>query len=174
MGEEAVSHIETRLGGMEDAETEEVKLSLSIHLPFQTFEPIDLAFDLPLAPGQGTRRINGRVILLHALGETFEFGDLTAVGFSDPILQLVRSAFFEHAQEVLTELIGAGQIPTSLTQLLELPLLLRSELFFGKHKEKGGLVGRKAAGAWEQSQESGEVIPCWLEGQEEAAGATAW
>lgn len=48
IGEEAVSHSETRLGGMEDSETEEVELSPSIHLPFQTFEPIDLAFDLPL------------------------------------------------------------------------------------------------------------------------------
>jgi len=61
----------------------------------------------------------------------------------------MRSALFEYAQEVLTELIRSGQIFTGLTHLIELPLLLRSELLFGKHKEKGGLVGRKAAGAWE-------------------------
>jgi hypothetical protein len=141
------------LGGMEDAQTKEVKLSPSIHLPFQTFEPIDLTFDLPLAPRQGTGSINSRIILLHALGETFEFGDLTAFGCSNPILQLMGSAFFEHAQEVLTELICGEQLPTSLTQLIELLLLFRSELLFGKHKEKGGLVGGKAAGAWEPLQE---------------------
>jgi hypothetical protein len=41
-GEEAVSHQETKLGGKEDSEAKEIKLSPSIHLPFQTFEPIDL------------------------------------------------------------------------------------------------------------------------------------
>ena len=41
-------HNETRLGGIEDAETEEVKPSPSIHLPFQAFQPIDLALDLSL------------------------------------------------------------------------------------------------------------------------------
>jgi hypothetical protein len=132
-----LQHIETRLCGMEDAETEEVKPSPSIHLPFNTLEPIDLAFDLTLAPRQGTRSINGRVILLHALGETFEFSDLTAFGGSDPILQFVRSASFEDTQEVLTELIGRGQIFTGLTHLIELPLLMSSELLFGKHKEPG-------------------------------------
>ena len=131
------------LSAVEDAETKEVKPSPSIHLPFQTFEPVDLTFDLPLAPRQGTRSSNGCVILLHALGETDEFGDMTAFGFADPLLQLMRSAYFEHAQEVLTELIGSGQIQTSLTHLLELPLLLRSELLFGKHKEPGGFLGGK-------------------------------
>ena len=60
-------HSETRLGGMEDAEAEEVKLSPSIHLSFQAFEPIDLTFDLPLAPRQGTGRRNGRVIAARTL-----------------------------------------------------------------------------------------------------------
>ena len=143
MREEAVLHIETRLGSMEDAKTKEVKLSPSIHLPFQAFEPIDLPFDLTLAPRQGTRSRNGRIILLHALGETFEFGHMTTFGCSDPLLQVLRSAFFEHAQEVLTELIRGGQLPTSLTYLLELPLLLRGELLFGKHKEPGGFSGGK-------------------------------
>jgi hypothetical protein len=106
--EEAVSHQETKLGGMEDPQAKEIKLSPSIHLPFQAFQPIDLAFDLSLAPGEGTRSIHGRVILLHALGETFEFGHLTAFGCFDPILQLIRFAFFEHAQEGLTKLIRCG------------------------------------------------------------------
>jgi hypothetical protein len=47
-GEEAVSHQETTLGGMEDSEAKEIKLSPAIHLPFNTFEPIDLPFDLTL------------------------------------------------------------------------------------------------------------------------------
>jgi hypothetical protein len=38
-----------------------------------------------------------------------------------------------------------------LTHLLKLLLLNRRKLLVGKHKEKGGLVGKKAAGAWEQS-----------------------
>jgi hypothetical protein len=77
---------------------------------FNTFEPIDLPFDLALAPGQGARSINGRVILLHALGETCEFGDMAAFGCSDPVLQCMCPAFFEHVQEVLTELIRCGQL----------------------------------------------------------------
>ena len=128
---------------MEDSETKEVKLSPSIHLPFQAFEPIDLPFDLTLAPRQGTRSRNGCVILLHALGETFEFGHVTAFGCFDPILQVLRSAFSKDAQEILTELIGCGQILTRLTHLLELPELRRSELLFGKDEEPGGLLGRK-------------------------------
>jgi hypothetical protein len=48
MREEAVLHIEIRLGSMEDSETKEVKLSPSIHLSFQAFEAIDLPFDLSL------------------------------------------------------------------------------------------------------------------------------
>ena len=95
---------------MEDSEAEEIKPSPSIHLSFQAFEPIDLTFDLPLTPRQGTRRINGCIILLHALGEPFKFGYRTAFCCSDPLLQFMRSAFFEHAQEVLTEFIRSGQI----------------------------------------------------------------
>ena len=138
-------HNKTRLGvgGREDAETEEVKPSPSIHLPFQAFQPIDLAFDLSLAPRQRTRSRNGCVILLYALSETCEFGHLTAFGGSDPILEVLRSTFSKHAQEVLTELIGAGEIFTGLTYLLELPLLSSSEFLFGKHKEPGCFLGRK-------------------------------
>jgi hypothetical protein len=95
---------------MENAEAKEIKLSPSIHLPFQTFEPIDLTFDLPLAPRQGTCGRNGRVILLHALGEIFEFADMTPFGCSNPLLQLLGSAFFEHAQDALTELIGTREL----------------------------------------------------------------
>ena len=60
-------HSETRLGGMEDAEAEEVKLSPSIHRSFQAFEPIDLTFDLPLAPRQGTGRVIAARTLLAKL-----------------------------------------------------------------------------------------------------------
>jgi len=42
-GKAVIWNIETKLGGMENSETEEVKPSPSIHLPFETFEPIDLA-----------------------------------------------------------------------------------------------------------------------------------
>jgi hypothetical protein len=50
MGGEAVVHIETKLGDIEDAETKEVKLSPPIHLPFQAFQSVDLAFRLTLTP----------------------------------------------------------------------------------------------------------------------------
>ncbi len=43
-----VDILQLLLSGIEDTETEQVKLSPTVHLPFQTFEPIDLAFDLPL------------------------------------------------------------------------------------------------------------------------------
>ena len=69
---------------------------------------------------------------------------MTAFGCSDPLLQLMCPAFFEHVQEVLTELICSGQVPTSLAHLLELPLLLSSELLWGKHKEPGCFLRRKS------------------------------
>jgi hypothetical protein len=97
---------------------------------------------------------------------------MTPFGCYDPILQFVRFAFCEQAQEILTELIGRREIFVGLTHLIEWVLLLSCKLLFGKHKEKGGLAGRKAAGAWEQVQESGEGVFCWLEG--EAPFATAW
>lgn len=66
-GEEVVTHQETRLGSMENSEAKEIKPSPSIHLPFQTFEPIDLPFDLTLAPRQGARSINGLIIAARTL-----------------------------------------------------------------------------------------------------------
>jgi hypothetical protein len=48
IGEQGVLHSETKLSGIEDAETEEVKPSPSVHLPFQAFKPIDLPFNLSL------------------------------------------------------------------------------------------------------------------------------
>ena len=104
-----------------------------------------------VVPRQSTRGRNGRIILLYALSETFEFGDMADLGCCDPLFQILRSAIPEDAQEGLTQLIGRGQLPTSLTHLLKLLLLNRRKLLVGKHKEKGGLVGKKAAGAWEQS-----------------------
>jgi hypothetical protein len=97
----------------------------------------------PWQKAQGTRGRNSRVILLHALGETCEFGDVTAFGRFDPRLQVLSSAFSQHAQEVLTELIGTREILTGLTHVLELPLLLSSEFLFRKHKEPGCFLGRK-------------------------------
>ncbi len=128
---------------MENAEAEKVKLSSSLHLPCNPFEPIDLALDLTLAPRPGTGSIHGRVILLHTPRETFELSAMTAFGCSDPILQFMRSAFFENTQEVLTELIRCAESLTRLTYLIELLLLMSSELLFGKYKEEGSLLRRK-------------------------------
>ena len=69
---------------------------------------------------------------------------MTTGGCADPLFQLVRVAFFEQAQEVLTELIRSGEFLAGLTHLLELPLLLRCELLFGQHKKPGGLLRRKS------------------------------
>src|SRR5947209_6487730 len=68
---------------------------------------------------------------------------MTPFGCSDPLLQRMCPAFFEHVQEVLTECIRCGQLLTGLTHLLELPLLMSSELLWGKHKEPGGFLRRK-------------------------------
>ncbi len=78
---------------------------------------------------------------------------MTVFRFSDPILEFMRSAFFEDTQEALTELIGDRQILIGLTDLIELLLLIRSELLFREYKEKGGLFGEKASDAWEKLQE---------------------
>ena len=50
IGEQAVLHSQTELSGREDSESEEVKPSPSIHVPFQAFQAIDLALDLSLTP----------------------------------------------------------------------------------------------------------------------------
>jgi hypothetical protein len=154
MGVEAAVHIETKLGDIEDAETKEVKLSPPIHLPFQAFQSVDLALRLTLTPRQRTRGRNCLVILLHALGEPFEFRDLTAFRCFDPLLQVLRSAFSQNTQEVLTQLIGRRQLQTPLTHLLELPLLIRSELLLRKHKEPGGFLRRKPIGARETERQT--------------------
>ena len=96
-----------------------------------------------VVPRQSTRGRNGRIILLYALSETFEFGDMADLGCCDPLFQILRSAIPEDAQEGLTQLIGTEEILTGLTYLLELSLLSRGELFFGKDKEPGGFLGRK-------------------------------
>src|ERR1700730_14238829 len=63
--------------------------------------------------------------------------DRTACGSPQPVLERLRLALFQHFHEVLTELICEGELLAGLTQLLDLPLLLGSELFFGKHKQLG-------------------------------------
>ncbi|HKF36643.1 MAG TPA: hypothetical protein VKB35_07035 [Ktedonobacteraceae bacterium] len=141
-------------------------------LPFQAFEPIDLPFDLTLAPRQGARSINGLIILLHARGETFKFRDMAAFGCSDPILQRMCPALFEHVQEVLTEFIRSGELLTGLAHLLELPLLMSSELLWGEAQRARRLFERKAAGAWEQSPEEGEAVGKLLCGQKASDGRT--
>src|SRR5689334_19238259 len=112
---------------MEDAETEKVKLSPTIHLPFQAFEPIDVPFNLTLIPWLRTRRLNRGVILLHALGETFQFANRAPFGSSQPALERLRLVLFEESYEILTELIRDGEFLTCLTHLLNLPLLCSSQ-----------------------------------------------
>src|SRR5215471_11792803 len=86
--EDAVWRSESTLGSMQDTQSEEVKFRPTRPLSFQAFEPIDLAFDLPLIPSQGTRGSNGRVILQHALGEPVKFGDMADLSCINPCVQI--------------------------------------------------------------------------------------
>ena len=138
---------------MEDAETEEVKLSPSIHLPFQAFEPIDVPFHLTLIPWLSTRRLNRGGILLHALGETFQFADSAPFGSSQPVLERLRLVLFEESYEALTQLIRDGEFPACLTHLLNLPLLCSSQLLLSENKQKGGLVGKRVDDVLGQEEE---------------------
>ena len=144
---------------MEDAETEEVKLSPSIHLPFQAFEPIDVPFNLTLIPWLRTRRLNRGVIaarmLLARLFSSLIVLPLARLNQSLPRLRLV---LFEESYEILTELIRDGEFLTCLTHLLNLPLLCSSQLLLSENKQKGGLVGERVDDVLEQEEESHEPL----------------
>lgn len=133
---------------MEDAETQKVKPSSSIYLPFQAFEPSDLPFDLTLIPRLRTRRLNRSRVLLQTLGETSQFADMALFGAAQPVLERRGFTPFEEFYEVLTELIGDGEFLAGLTYLLDLSLLCSSELLFRENKQPGGALGGESMTFW--------------------------
>ena len=52
------------LPGVQHAHPEQVELGPAVHLPLEQLKPVDLSFDLPVAPTHRQRRFNRRIIRL--------------------------------------------------------------------------------------------------------------
>ena len=113
-----------------------------IHLPFHTFEPIDLPLDLTLIPRKRTGRGNSRSILLHALGQADEFSNVALLCSSEPVAELVDFLLGKDLQKVLAQFIRQSQLWTRLAELLSVSALLCGQLVAAFHEVPGGLLRR--------------------------------
>ncbi len=127
----------------QDAKSKQVKLSSPIHLPFETFEAMNLPFDLTLAPRQRARSTNRSHILLQTFCKTFQLGDPNLSCSSEPIVEFIGFASLEDGDEILAEVIGQGQLWTGLAELLDVSALLCIQVFFAHHARTRRLVATK-------------------------------
>ena len=62
------------LGGSHGSSLEQIELGPAVHLPLHQLQPVDLTFDLPVAPALRERRPYGPVVAAQALGEAAKLG----------------------------------------------------------------------------------------------------
>src|SRR5215471_13605366 len=116
-----------------------------IHLPFHTFETIDLPLDLTLIPRKRAGRSNGRSILLHAFRQADEFSNVALFCSLEPVAELVGCVVCQDVQKVLTQFIRESQIWTGLAELLSVAALLCSQLVAAFHAHTRRLVVTKSS-----------------------------
>ena len=69
----------------QDTGAEEFKTRAAIHLTFDHFEPINLAFYLASAPRRVHRRADRRNVFLKAIGKAHNVPEFTVFGSFDPL-----------------------------------------------------------------------------------------
>jgi hypothetical protein len=110
-----VLSVEKRSTGSQEAKSQRITVSPPIHLPFHTFEAIDLAFNLALTPGQRTSGSNRRTILLHTLRQADHLSYVALLRSSEPVAEFVGFLLHEYMHEVLAHL---DKVDTSVSYLV--------------------------------------------------------
>jgi hypothetical protein len=60
---------------VQDTLTQQVKVSPTVHLAFQEFEPVDLPFGLSITPGSFQGSPDGSIVLFNTSSKALEHGN---------------------------------------------------------------------------------------------------
>ena len=89
------------------AQAQEVEAGSAVHLAFDELEPMDLAFDVTLGPGQFESCAHGVDVSFHARGEACQGG--VSCSFQ-PSLQRIQAAFAKDAEEARGKLCDLADL----------------------------------------------------------------
>src|SRR5262249_28457625 len=102
-----ISRWSRRSGSQEDSLAEQVEAGAAIHLPFEHFDPVDVAFDLAGAVGQGQAVEYGGMVALEPGREGAQLRLVISLDGGDPGVQPLASAAGEDLGE-LGDVAGQG------------------------------------------------------------------
>jgi hypothetical protein len=119
------------------APAQQQESATAVHLPFKEFEPVYLAFDLPVAPALFYRRNHSIVITLDSGNEALQFRDLRLQTAHQPRLERVGIPILEHLAELLSQFFGRGDLRMSRGDCLHRKLLFRGALLRRLRQPKG-------------------------------------
>ncbi len=103
------------LGSMQNPLTEQVKLGPAISLPLDQLEARDLAFGLPLRPGEIQACTNGCFISSESSGKASQLGGLALQCTFHPRCQLGGRSVSDQAKEGLGEVVALAEFIVSLS-----------------------------------------------------------
>lgn len=86
-------------GLIDNAGVEQVKVCLTIHLPFNGFQTVNLSFGLPSAPRQAKHVPHGRFVGEQAVCLILEIFNFTPFNFAQPIVEAIGAFFFNNILE---------------------------------------------------------------------------
>jgi hypothetical protein len=124
---------------MKHTDSEEIKLSTTIRLPFNQFEAVDLSLDLPLRPGLIKSGPHGLFIVLQTSCETAYLCCVAGESLLEPLIKACRGMLVKKAPKAPRQFISRVEFSIMRSQLLQLFLLLLSEAFMGKITPPGDL-----------------------------------
>jgi len=87
---------------------------------------VHLGPDLPVTPVRSKGGTDRRVVTANApgLASAFAFGNAAVLGLQEPRIQILVTAFWEHQDKGLAELISSIQLTVCMAYLFDLVVLL--------------------------------------------------
>lgn len=94
-----------------DALPEQIKVSSSIHLPFQHLQSIDVPFGLAAAPRISQRSLHSCIVLLNPISEVDKGIDFAFFHLGNSIIKLFNRLVSNHKLEFLYQIINHLNFP---------------------------------------------------------------
>src|SRR5918993_2591678 len=114
----------------------------AIALTLEEFQPVDLAFDHPVAPGQRETRFNGGQVIFHALSKAHQGLHTAAHRLSPPGSQVLTASLPHQAQKGQRQLIELRHLGLKLTELLQVELAQPRALLWATDDQERYRPGR--------------------------------